>query len=146
MGKHINTGRIAQTIVSLAAFEVWCEDMAVEMPTAESRKKLKCMNSYAKSVLKDLFASLPPEMRNTAERKAKRYRIDVVPRTQIYKPEKGEVVLTLEEVAELLRADPMECVACERSGEERENCPFRLLGAKHGLDVECEQSLVGEVR
>lgn len=142
MGKHINTGRLAQNIVTLAALEVWAGDVAEEMPTAESRKKLKCMNSYAKSVLKDMFMSLPLEMRPVAERKAKRYRIDVVPKTQIYKPEKGEVVLTLEEVAELLRADPMECVACERTGEEMLSCPFRELAERHGLALTCEQNLM----
>ena len=142
MSKHINTGRIAQTIVALASFEVWCNDMAAEMPTAESRKKVKCMNSYAKSVLKDLFASLPPEMRNTAERRAKRYRIDIVPKTQVNKPEESEVVMTLAEVAELLRADPMECVACERVGEEMENCPFRELAMRYGLSIICEQSMM----
>ena len=145
MGKHINTGRLAQNIVTLAALEVWAEEVAEEMPTTASVRKVKCISTYAKNVMRDMFDALPQDMRKVAERKAKRYRIEVVPRTQIYKPEKGEVVLTLEEVAELLRADPMECVACERTGEERENCPFRLLGAKHGLDVECEQSLVGEV-
>ena len=143
MSKHPNLGRIAQTIVTLGALEAWCEDNVGNMPSAESRRKVKCMGTYASHIMTELFESLPLHMRKTAEYRANSFRVDIVPKTQVLR-EFDTIPMRKEEIAELLRADPMECVACERTGDDMRNCPFRQLSEKHGLSIVCEQTYVEE--
>lgn len=143
MSKHPNLGRIAQILVTLGALNAYCEDCAADMPSATARRKMKCIATYTSNIMKELFESLPMHMRKTAEYRTKSFRIDIVPKTQVLR-EFETIPLKKEEIAELLRADPMECVACERTGDEMRNCPFRQLSEKHGLEIICEQSFIEE--
>lgn len=135
----MNPARMAARIYLVAAMGEAAKRSAEDMDRAEDAKKLRCIASYASSVMKSLFDQLPPEKRAGVAKQAKHMRMEVVPRTQKKTDGENLRVLSVDDMDELVAFDPLSCVACELEGKELKNCPLRKLYAKYDCDIMCDR-------
>lgn len=141
----MKTSDYQNALYALGGYIYFLDQIVENAEKNQCDKKLKTMlktlRTWSRKAAEQCFTSIPADKRDGTVRQAKQKRVSITTTASPLKEGMHERVLTIDEINELIRVDPLMCAFCERDQKTLKKCSFRRSLLKMDLDGFCTDEI-----